>query len=42
MRCCSRKQLNKLGVDHQTLWIEKEGHGYFDEDIKYNHSMSLY
>ena len=35
------KQLNKLGIDHQTLWIEKEGHGYFDEDIRYNHSMLI-
>ena len=35
------QKLNKLGIDHQTLWIKKEGHGYFDEDIRYNHSMSI-
>ena len=35
------KQLNKLGIDHQTLWIKKEGHGYFDEEVRYNHNMAV-
>ena len=35
------KKLNKLGIEHKAVWIENEGHGYFDEEIRYNHNMDL-
>ena len=35
------KKLNKLGIEHKAVWIEKEGHGYFDEEIRYSHNMDL-
>ena len=35
------KKLNSLGIDHKTLFIEKEGHGYFNEDVRYESNMQL-
>ena len=35
------KKLNQLGIKHKTLFIEKEGHGYFDEDVRYERNMEL-
>ena len=35
------KKLNSLDIDHKTLFIEKEGHGYFDEDVRYESNMEL-
>ncbi len=35
------KKLNSLGIKHKSLFIEKEGHGYFDEDVRYESNMQL-
>ncbi|MDP6181657.1 MAG: prolyl oligopeptidase family serine peptidase [SAR86 cluster bacterium] len=35
------KKLNSLGIKHKSLFIEKEGHGYFDEDVRYESNMEL-
>ena len=35
------KKLNKLGIKHKSLFIEKEGHGYFDEEVRYESNMQL-
>ena len=35
------EKLNQLGIKHETLFIEKEGHGYFDEDVRYESNMQL-
>ena len=31
----------KLGIKHKSLFIEKEGHGYFDEEVRYESNMQL-
>ena len=35
------KKLNKIGFDHKTLFIEKEGHGYSNEKVRYESNMEL-
>ena len=35
------KKLDSLGIKHKSLFIEKEGHGYFDEDVRYESNMQL-
>ncbi len=35
------KKLGSLGIKHKSLFIEKEGHGYFDEDVRYESNMQL-
>jgi len=35
------KKLNRLGIKHKTLFIENEGHGYFDEGVRYESNMQL-
>ena len=35
------KKLDLLGIEHKTLFIEKEGHGYFDEDVRYESNIEL-
>ena len=35
------KKLNKLGFKHKTKFIGNEGHGYFDETIRYETNMEL-
>ena len=35
------KKLDSLGIKHKSLFIEKEGHGYFDEDVRYQSNMQL-
>jgi dipeptidyl aminopeptidase/acylaminoacyl peptidase len=35
------KKLNQIGFDHKTLFIEKEGHGYSNEKVRYESNMEL-
>ena len=35
------KKLNKIGFDHKTMFIAKEGHGYSDEGVRYESNMEL-
>ena len=35
------EKLNKIGFDHKTLFVAKEGHGYYDEEIRYNNNIQL-
>jgi len=35
------KKLNKLGIEHKATFVENEGHGYFDEDVRYETNMEL-
>jgi len=35
------KKLNRLGIKHKTKFIGNEGHGYFDETIRYETNMEL-
>ena len=35
------KKLDSLGIKHKSLFIEKEGHGYFYEDVRYESNMQL-
>lgn len=34
-------KLNSIGFDHKTLFIAKEGHGYSDENVRYESNMEL-
>ena len=35
------KKLNSLGIKHKATFVENEGHGYFDEDVRYESNMQL-
>ena len=35
------KELNRLGIEHKTLFVEKEGHGYSDEGVRYANNVEL-
>ena len=35
------KKLNRLGIKHKATFVENEGHGYFDEDVRYETNMEL-
>jgi dipeptidyl aminopeptidase/acylaminoacyl peptidase len=35
------KTLNKIGFDHKTLFIAKEGHGYSNEKVRYESNLEL-
>ena len=35
------KKLNQLGIEHKATFVENEGHGYFDEDVRYETNMEL-
>ena len=35
------KTLTKLGIQHETLFIDKEGHGYSDESVRYESNLKL-
>jgi len=35
------KKLNKLGFEHKTLFIAKEGHGYSNEQVRYESNLEL-
>ena len=35
------KKLNRLGIEHKATFVENEGHGYFDEDVRYETNMEL-
>ncbi len=35
------KKLKELGIEHKTHFVEKEGHGYFNEDVRYDNNMRI-
>ena len=35
------KKLDNLGIKHKKLFVGKEGHGYFNEDIRYGNNIAL-
>tara|TARA_Y100000590_G_scaffold43457_1_gene46238 strand:- start:431 stop:2437 length:2007 start_codon:yes stop_codon:yes gene_type:complete len=35
------KKLTQLGIDHKKTFVEKEGHGFYDEDVRYETNMEL-
>ena len=35
------KKLDKIGFDHKTLFVAKEGHGYSDEGVRYDNNTQL-
>jgi len=35
------KKLDSLGINHKKLFVGKEGHGYFNEDIRYGNNIAL-